>query len=213
MSDLVLSPRVLELLVSRVCHDLVSPVGAINNGVEFLEDMGADAGDDAMNLIKSSVHQATIRLKNFRLCYGAAGTEKNVTFREIRETFHDLMVGNRAGFSVADGADTVTADPPRGYYKTLLNLLILAEECSHGDGEIVVAPLDGGAGHSVTVTSSRAAFREGAEDALTGKADVDALDPRSVHPYVTGALARFYNVRITHALSPKEKVSFSLHVA
>jgi histidine phosphotransferase ChpT len=210
MSDFSISPRILELLISRVCHDLVSPVGAINNGVEFLSEMGADAGDDAMKLISSSVHQASTRLKNFRLCYGAAGTEKNVTFREIKEIFSALIEGGRVAFEIDAGAENATPDPARGYYKTLLNLLILAEECAHGDGKITLARKSDGEGHMITVSSSRANFKEGAEAALSGNIALDALDPRSVHPYVTMMLAKFYDITLAYNHTPKEKIVFTL---
>ena len=56
-----LNAAVLELLASRICHDLISPVGAVNNGVEFLEEMGADAGAEAIQLIAHSARQASVR--------------------------------------------------------------------------------------------------------------------------------------------------------
>ena len=83
----VLNPRVLELVSSRICHDLVSPVGAINNGVELIQELGEDAGAEAMQLIAASAVQASARLKCFRLAYGAAGTDKNIGFREVKDAF------------------------------------------------------------------------------------------------------------------------------
>ena len=40
--------RVIEFLASRMCHDLISPIGAVHNGVEFMQEMGAEAGDDCL---------------------------------------------------------------------------------------------------------------------------------------------------------------------
>ena len=60
------------LLCSRVCHDIISPVGAINNGLELLDEGGADA--DAMNLIRASARNASARLQFARIAFGAAGS-------------------------------------------------------------------------------------------------------------------------------------------
>ena len=60
------------LLCSRICHDIISPVGAINNGLELLEEGGAD--EDAMELIKASARNASARLQFARIAFGAAGS-------------------------------------------------------------------------------------------------------------------------------------------
>lgn len=61
--------RVLELLASKICHDLVSPVSAINNGVELIEDIGGSVVDEAMKLIGDSATNASRRLRLFRIAY------------------------------------------------------------------------------------------------------------------------------------------------
>ncbi|MSP89576.1 MAG: hypothetical protein EXQ92_12320 [Alphaproteobacteria bacterium] len=76
--------RVLELLMSRVCHDLISPVGAVVNGVELIEDGGADMTDDAMALIAKSARQASRRLQFFRMAYGAAGSGGDRSLADAR---------------------------------------------------------------------------------------------------------------------------------
>ena len=65
--------RVMELLNARLCHELISPVGAINNGVELVaeEDADADFQRDAMKLIASSAKTAGHRLNFYRFAYGS----------------------------------------------------------------------------------------------------------------------------------------------
>ncbi len=204
--------RVVELIASRICHDLVSPVGAISNGVELVEELGESAGQEAMQLISSSAHQAAIRLKNFRLAYGAAGTDKNVGFNDIRDTFTDLIKESaRVAVEFEPDLAVKFSMPPRGFFKMLLNLLILAEECNRGEGKIVVSALEGNKGMKIVVSGTNAAFRDGTEDALTGKTAPDDLDPRSVHAYITGAFARYFGLTISHS-APKDtgRIEFSL---
>src|ERR1041385_1126727 len=65
-------PDLAALLCSRVCHDVISPVGAINNGLELLDEGAADS--DALDLIRTSALNASVRLKFARLAFGASGS-------------------------------------------------------------------------------------------------------------------------------------------
>jgi histidine phosphotransferase ChpT len=197
-----LHPRVLELMASRICHDLVSPVGAINNGVELLAEMGADAGEEAMLLIASSAMQASIRLKCFRLAYGAAGTDRNIGITEVRDAFIDWL---KAGHIQAEFEPNLGARfsmPPRGFFKCLLNVMILAEECSRGEGKIFISALEDNTGIKVLATGHHVGFRDGGEAALKGDTSPDDLDPRMVHAYLTGKFAEFFGLKISHQAQP-----------
>lgn len=196
-----LDPRVLELIASRICHDLVSPVGAISNGVELVQDMGEEAGEEALNLISSSAQQASIRLKCFRLSYGAAGTDKNVGFRDIKDAFTNWLSSGHIKAEFEQNLEVKFSMPPRGFFKCVLNVLILAEECNRGDGKIFVSSLtDGKNGLKIVATGKQVGFRDGAEAALKGETKPDDLDPRSVHAYVTGRFAEHFGFTLTHQL-------------
>lgn len=191
-----LHPRVLELIASRICHDLVSPVGAVNNGVELMQELGEDAGAEAVKLIADSAQNASIRLKAFRLCYGAAGTDKNVGFKEIKDAFTDLIKSGRVQIEFEQDIGVKFSMPPRGFFKCLLNLLILAEECNHGEGRIAVTAIEGNKGMRILVTGKNPGFRDGAEAGLKTTTAPDDLDARSVHAYVTGKFAEYFGLKI-----------------
>lgn len=200
--DIELPSRVLELVASRICHDLVSPVGAINNGVELMQELGEDAGDEAVALIASSAQQASIRLKAFRLCYGAAGTDKNIGFKDVRDVFADWLKAGRVQAEFEPDLGVKFSMPPRGFFKTLLNLMILAEECNHGEGKIAVSAVEGNKGIKVLVTGKNPGFREGAEEALKGETPAEELDPRSVHAYITGKFAQNFDLKLSWTAQP-----------
>jgi histidine phosphotransferase ChpT len=211
MVEVLLHPRVLELVASRICHDLVSPVGAVNNGVELMQELGEDAGDEAVKLISDSAQQASIRLKAFRLSYGAAGTDKNIGFKEIREAFTDLLKAGRVQAEFEPDIGIKFSMPPRGFFKCMLNLLVLAEECNHGEGKISVSVLEGSKGIKVLVTGKNPGFREGAEAALKGETSPENLDPRSVHAYITGRFAAYFGFNLGWAAQADfGRVEFSL---
>ena len=65
--------RVAELLASRLCHDLVGPIGAVNNGLEFLQDDDFGSADDALSLVSKSAAQTADLVQLYRLAYGLAG--------------------------------------------------------------------------------------------------------------------------------------------
>ncbi len=212
--DVLLSPRVMELIASRICHDLVSPVGAVSNGVELMQELGDDAGEEAMKLIADSALQASIRLKAFRLSYGAAGTDKNVGFKDIRDVFSDLLKSGRIQAEFEPDLGVKFSMPPRGFFKVLLNLLVLAEECNHGEGKISVSALEGNKGLKILVTGKNPGFREGAEAALRGETAADDLDPRSVHAYVTGKFAQVFDLKLTWTSQADfGRVEFQLHTS
>jgi histidine phosphotransferase ChpT len=197
-----LHPRVLELVASRICHDLVSPVGAINNGVELMQEMGADAGEEAVALILSSAQQASIRLKCFRLAYGAAGTDKNIGFREVKDVFTDWLTAGRVQVEFEPGFDAKFSTPPRGFFKCLLNLMIFAEECNRGEGKVFVSAMEGEKGIKVLATGKQAALRDGADAAFKGETAADDLDPRSVHAYITGKFIAYFGFQASHQVQP-----------
>lgn len=205
-----LTAAVLELLASRICHDLISPVGAVNNGVEFLEEMGADAGAEAIQLIAHSARQASVRLQAFRICYGAGGRDGNIKPEDIKKAFEAL--------TEADGKIAQSWDPhanlgfterPTGYCKILMGVMMLGAECLPKGGIIKVKA---GSGEETLIFAEGqdAVVRDGVEDAMALKSDPATLDPRLVHPYAIATLAVSYGFTIKVAEKEPGKVVISL---
>ncbi len=194
--------RVLELVTSRICHDLVSPVGAIGNGIELMQELGENAGDEAISLIAASATQAAIRLKCFRLAYGAAGTDKNIGFREVKEVFSDWLKAGRIQVEFESDIELKFAMPPQGFFKCVLNLLIFAEECSRGEGRIFVSTLEDNKGIKILTTGHHVGFREDAENTLRGEITLESLDARTIHAYITGKFSEHFGFKITHQEQP-----------
>jgi histidine phosphotransferase ChpT len=163
--------------------------------------MGPEAGMEALALVSSSAQQAAIRLKCFRLAYGAAGTDKNVGFREIKDVFTGWLTSGHVQAEFEPGLDVKFSMPPRGFFKCVLNLMILAEECNRGEGKVFISALEGDAkGIKILATGKQVGFRDGAEAALKGETLPDDLDPRSVHAYITGRFAEHFGFNIAHQL-------------
>lgn len=82
---------ILELMASKICHDLISPIGAVNNGIEFLTEMGPDAGEEVTDLIAFSASQASAKLKAYRMAYGAGGADDSIKPEEVHRAIEDIV--------------------------------------------------------------------------------------------------------------------------
>lgn len=106
------------LVGSRICHDLISPIGAINNGLELI-GMGNPSAGPEMVLIQDSVCNASARIRFFRMAFGAAG-EQVVGRAEIVSVLDDVYNGTRL---------TVAYGPLDGHQRSLVRLTFLALMC------------------------------------------------------------------------------------
>ena len=208
MSEPKLNPRILELLVSHICHDLVSPVGAINNGIEFIEEMGDAVTSDAMGLIGSSVRQASVALQCFRLAYGGAGSGSNVTFDDIKSAFANYIEGGRTELKWQ--VNPMGGQPPAGFMKVALTVLMMAEEAIPTGGEVIIDELGEGSGVKITAKASRVEFKEGVEDAFHHRASLEDLNPRTVHAYITKIFGDFYDVAVSYERLADGEVEFKV---
>lgn len=197
--DNPLDVRVLELLVSRLCHDMVSPIGAVNNGIELIKEIGEEMGEQATDLIAQSGRLAAARLQCFRLAYGSAGGQRSVGVLEIREIADGWLAGGKAAMDWRVEPAALPAEPPVGWAKLLLNAIMLADEALGFGGSIVVASdrADRSGGVLITATGRGAALGDERRGALDGAVPADALTPRTVHAYATGLFARHYGLALT----------------
>ncbi len=183
--------KILELLASRICHDIISPVGAINNGIEFMEDAGDDMESlkQASELIAHSAQAAASRLQAFRIAYGAGGRDGNIKPEDVQKTFGALT---RADGKIRQSWDPfsplgIDAKTP-GFCKTLLGVMMLAMECLPKGGTVYVDP--GTATETwIKAEGEGAVVREGVDKALARTIAIDEIDPRLVHPYVISLIA------------------------
>jgi histidine phosphotransferase ChpT len=127
-------PRHLtELIGSRICHDLINPLGAISNGVELIS-MSGDASGPEMSLISQSIENANARIRFFRIAFGTAQPGQMVSHSEITSILRDLSKGGRM---VTDWQPTEGLE--RQYVKTAFLLLQCFETAMPWGGRITVS--------------------------------------------------------------------------
>jgi histidine phosphotransferase ChpT len=178
------------LLCSRVCHDLISPVGAIINGLEVLEeDSDAETKAFALDLIKKSAAQASAKLQFCRLAFGAAGSAGAQIDTGDAE--------NVARGFIEDGKVKLDwnlnrALLPKNKVKLLLNMLVIAVNAIPRGGSLQVGPLgDGeGAGFLIRATGPIARVPTGIPGLLAGMPESGGIDAHAIQPFYAGLLAK-----------------------
>ncbi|MDE2165336.1 MAG: hypothetical protein KGJ66_03230 [Alphaproteobacteria bacterium] len=187
--------RVLELLASRLCHELISPVGAINNGVELLTDGDAGFARDATALIGQSAKRAAARLQFYRFAYGAGGVGGGAP--EAKALVAALLNGGKVRCDWPAEFDALTPE----WQKLACNLVLLAAEALPRGGTVSLAR----AGEGVTATAAGEALNLTPElkAALAPDADVAALTARTVHAYFTALYADRLGAKLTLAEADK----------
>lgn len=189
------------LLCSRVCHDIISPVGAINNGLELLDEGGAD--EDAMQLIRASAVNASARLQFARIAFGAAGSAgmqidtgdaQAVATAFIRNEKPDLeWIGTRALL-------------PKNKVKLLLNLLLVANAAIPRGGKLTVRLEDVETEPRFEIRAHGPMVRVPPKflELHGGRTPEDGIDAHSVQFYYTLLLARETGLEIAIRASAEE---------
>lgn len=200
------SPGHLDLLLSRLFHDLISPVGAARNGLELLKEFGADdVGADAMDLAADSTEQATARLTYFRMAFGGAGSSAGHGFSEADRIARGYLSSRRIEWSMSGLAGSPT--PQAGTVKVLLGAVAVVADAMPRLGTVSAAVLQ----DSVTLTAEGegAALEHAVLDALAGRAE--ASDERTVLAATVYANARRFGLEptVSSVSPPRIAIAFS----
>jgi len=183
------------LLCSRVCHDLISPVGAIVNGLEVLDDNPKPEDRDfALDLIRKSAKTASARLQFCRLAFGAAGSAG------AQIDLGDAQ--NMAKGHIEDGKVTLSWNLPRlllpkNRVKLLLNMLIIAQQTIPRGGTLTIDPVGEGEAMSFRVTAAGLNARVPQPVVASLASSAAAADAHAVQPYYTRLLAQACGLTVT----------------
>jgi histidine phosphotransferase ChpT len=188
------------LLCSRVCHDVISPVGAIVNGLEVLEDeKDASMQEFALDLIRKSARQASARLQFARLAFGAAGSAgASIDLGDAEQVAKGFIQDDK--LSLAWDAPRVLM--AKNKVKLLLNLVLVATNAIPRGGRIGVSvQTEGDAVHFVILATGRnARIPTHAEDLIAGQSPDGNVDAHGIQAFYTGLVARAAEMRIAFAL-------------
>jgi histidine phosphotransferase ChpT len=178
-----LDMRILELLMARLCHELIGPVAAVANGAELLAEDDADLGCDALALVGESARRAGNRLQFYRFAYGFGG-DGSVTGPLPYELAARYFEATRIACDFGKDIRELSLDQQ----KLGCNLMLVGAEALRRGGCLA---LDAGpTGPELEVTGEGAGLSREAQAALMLEIPVEALTARSVQAYFAGLLAR-----------------------
>lgn len=194
------------LLSSRICHDLISPVGAINNAMELYDEMQGEGADEALELIRLSAASASARLQFARLAYGAAGSQGAELDTGMAENVAQLYMEHEKPKLHWQGERLLL---PKNDVKLLLNLLLVANTTlpRGGDISVLIKQETGEGSASFTLTCSAGAgqvlqppqnfltlyhaWQAGDREGNSHEETIDeaSIDAHAIQPYYTLLLA------------------------
>ncbi len=184
------------LLCSRVCHDVISPVGAIVNGLEVLEEeKDAEMRAIATDLIRKSARTASAKLQFCRLAFGAAGSAgASIDTGDAEQVARNLFEDDRTRLEW----NAPRALMPKNKVKLLLNMCLIAGACIPRGGlmKVEVEGADEKTVLTVTVAGPNLRLASSVSPLLAGEPESGSVDAHGVQAYYTGLVARESGLRI-----------------
>ena len=176
------------LMVSRVCHDLVGPLGAVVNGLEVLEDeRDAAMRDDAIRLVATSANQALARIQFMRIAFGAAGSAgAELDLGEVGRLVQGLLEGGKVRLEW----NVPQTHWAKDWAKLLMNAALLGADCLPRGGLVKVDAEAGAPKFRVHASGQVARIGDEVERTLKGAEPTAPIDARGIQPYLTHRLAK-----------------------
>nr|WP_208403029.1 histidine phosphotransferase family protein [Sphingomonas japonica] len=178
-----------SLLCSRLCHDLLSPVGALNNGLELLADEhDPEMRARCLELLSDSARASANKLKFFRLAFGAAGGfGETVDTREAKSAIEGLF-GDNSRMTIGWLVDAQVL--PKTAIKVLLNLALIAGDALVRGGQLDIGAEvhDGMAEIVVRASGPRIVLDGELRGALSGSSGDSGISPRAAAAYLVRSL-------------------------
>lgn len=201
-----LSPADLAaLLCSRICHDLISPVGAINNGIELYDEGGAE--EDALQLIRMSAVNASARLQFARIAFGAAGSAgSEIDSGDAESVAKNFMQNEKANLDWQAPRLLL----PKNEVKLLLNLVLIANASIPRGGDIYVSIREENGKRNFQLKVSGKMLRVPPKflELYNGQTPSEPIDAHAIQPYYTLLLSQLSNMPIAIQALP-EVITFT----
>lgn len=184
--------KLAELLCTRLCHDLTGPIGAVNNGAEFLSEEGFGLPNQAVDLIISSALEAVSRLQFFRMAYGRVNEKGEACLADKKKIAAAFFAHTKITLDWPDShTDAAGISINARLAQVLLNVLVLSASVLVKGGNIAVRlSRIGHEGKEISIKASGDTIKRDPEmeTALLENKVVDDLTPKSAQPYFTRVL-------------------------
>lgn len=184
------SIEISELLCTKLCHDLAGPIGAINNGIDFLESDSKQMQEKAFELVRLSSKQAVNRLTFFRQAYGMLSHDSEIHLSELRSLVLKFIEDSKMSLNfpeqVIDGSDVICARTG----KLILNYVMIASHVIMCNGLISINIDSMGERIKLKITVDAPSYKleEELRNILNSKFDDIDINSRNIQHYYTAVL-------------------------
>lgn len=184
--------KLAEMLCTRLCHDLTGPIGAVNNGAEFLGDEGFDMQNEAVKLILTSASEAVHRLQFYRLAYGRVNDSGEACLADKKAIATDFFSGTKITLDWPDShTDASGISISQKMARLILNLLIVAGSSLIRGGTISVrlSATDDEKRIDVVAEGTTIKFDPETAMVLRGEGTEGMLSPKSAQLFLAAKIA------------------------
>lgn len=185
--------KLAEMLCTRLCHDLTGPIGAVNNGAEFLGDEGFDMQNEAVQLILNSAHEAVARLQFYRQAYGRVTDSGEACLADKKQLAASFFGATKVKLDWPEShTDAAGISISQKTGRLILNLLIIGGASLIKGGTLAVRLSASGDTKQVQITAQGDMIKFDAEtqSILSGQADEKVLSPKTAQAFLTVKLAQ-----------------------
>jgi len=183
--------RALELACSKLCHDVISPIGAVNNGLELLEEEEDSAlKEEATALAQRSAKRASILLQVYRSAFGNAGNQQSFGPREAVALAQEFLQTGKAQLTASELPESGSV--PAGYGKLALNLIILGADALPRGGTIrlqIRSPQLGAGAIELDCAGQQIAWSDEFGRAVNRNLQAEELTAHNILPYISATFA------------------------
>ena len=179
------------LISSRICHDLINPMGAISNGIELLEAIGKNLGPE-LELVADSVANATSRLNFFRIAFGQADEGSELRSGVLEKIVREMFASRRFTPDLTIASNAV----PRQSARTMMLILLCVESAMPLGGTLKITEVSGG-GWQIEATGKRVSLDAALWEALLAGTQPPRIAAGDVHFAAASAALSEYGLSLT----------------
>lgn len=194
-----------ELLCTRLCHDLTGPIGAVNNGAEFLAEEGFNLQSQAVELITSSAFSAVTRLQFYRMAYGKMRDHGEASLADKQKLASEFFADSKITLDWPDShTDASGISISLKMSRLIYNLMIVAASTLVRGGVISVRIEQPDSGHKrLVIGAEGVSLKWDAEMDRIFKGDftVQELNPKNVQTYFTRCLTEELDAEMVYTVT------------
>ncbi len=208
------SLKLAQLMCSRLCHDLITPVGAISTGLEIISESGDDIDPELLTLTVHSSQNAAQRLVYYRAAFGYTAISSLNTPDKLEKLLKDYLATYKINLEWGSTIEDKDLQSVQDHARILVNIVGLMTECAPYGGhfKISITPSEeeGGLLFSFELTGDLVNLKSENRQALTGQLRDEDVTPHSVQSYLTHTFIEREGAELSLEISSTELFSLTL---